>query len=549
MNLAFIESTQTGLHIFPRHSSSHTWAPFTNATTFRLLKWFYNSDKKTLEDLDRLVYDVLLQPDFSVHECEDFSAAREARRLDKPDIFNSDVWKQDSVEIRLPQKDFAWNSETEAPVVKVDGVWHRSLTEVITSAFQDSLASNFHLKGYKEMWKASEDSPAERIYGEVYTSPAYLEMEEKVRAAQAQLDMEMASKSDTSDTDSINDIQTAPVPASPLTSTTSINSNSTVPSESDSERSSSSSTRSSPLPSPLKKPTIPPHIAIENIVVPIMVYTDSTHLANFGDASLWPGYLFVGLLSKLLTAMPDAYAAHHFVYMPELPDIIQDVYQAKFGEPAPDALLTHLKRELAQAVWHLLLDDEFKDAYRHGVIVQCWDGIFRRLFPRFFAYSADYPEKMLMACLKTLGMCLCPRCLIRKPEVSQMGTINDIKRRLTKAHQDNHPTCWRIEEARKKIFLKGKAINSTHVEALLKDESLIPTWNAFSEFFQDVNVDMNFYILFIIDLMHEFELGVFKALFIHLIRICYAIGAHAVQILNERYGPAASMSLVLMPLS
>lgn len=36
--------------------------------------------------------------------------------------------------------------------------------------------------------------------------------------------------------------------------------------------------------------------------------------------------------------------------------------------------------------------------------------------------------------------------------------------------------------------------------------------------------------------MHEFELGVFKALFIHLIRICYAIGAHVVQILNERSG-------------
>ncbi len=56
--------------------------------------------------------------------------------------------------------------------------------------------------------------------------------------------------------------------------------------------------------------------------------------------------------------------------------------------------------------------------------------------------------------------------------------------------------------------------------------------SAFSEFFQDTDLNFNFYILFIVDLMHEFELGVFKA---HLIRICYAIGAHVVQILNERY--------------
>ncbi len=59
--------------------------------------------------------------------------------------------------------------------------------------------------------------------------------------------------------------------------------------------------------------------------------------------------------------------------------------------------------------------------------------------------------------------------------------------------------------------------------------------SAFSEFFQDTDLDFNFYILFVIDLMHEFELSVFKALFIHLIWICYAIGAHVVQILNERY--------------
>ncbi len=82
---------------------------------------------------------------------------------------------------------------------------------------------------------------------------------------------------------------------------------------------------------------------------------------------------------------------------------------------------------------------------------------------------------MLMACLKTMGTCLCPRCLVRKADVHQMGTINDLKRRVTKSREDNHPTRWRIEEARKKIFLKGQAINSAHVEAFLKEESLIPT--------------------------------------------------------------------------
>lgn len=80
-----------------------------------------------------------------------------------------------------------------------------------------------------------------------------------------------------------------------------------------------------------------------------------------------------------------------------------------------------------------------------------------------------------MACLKAMGTCLYPHCLVQKADVHQMGTVNDLKRRVTNAHQDDHPTHWRIEEVRKKIFLKGRAINSAHVEAFLKDESLIPT--------------------------------------------------------------------------
>ena len=64
-----------------------------------------------------------------------------------------------------------------------------------------------------------------------------------------------------------------------------------------------------------------------------------------------------------------------------------------YGKPATREVLTHCKRELMQAIWVLLLDDRFMDAYQHGIIVRCKDGIFRCVFPRFFSYSADYPEK------------------------------------------------------------------------------------------------------------------------------------------------------------
>ena len=56
-------------------------------------------------------------------------------------------------------------------------------------------------------------------------------------------------------------------------------------------------------------------------------------------------------------------------------------------------LMTHCRREVMHAQWAILLDDEFLEAYKHGIVVKCCDGITRRFYPRILTYSADYPEK------------------------------------------------------------------------------------------------------------------------------------------------------------
>jgi hypothetical protein len=40
-----------------------------------------------------------------------------------------------------------------------------------------------------------------------------------------------------------------------------------------------------------------------------------------------------------------------------------------------------------------MLDDQFIEAYQHGIVIHCVDGVWRRVYPRIFTYSADYPEK------------------------------------------------------------------------------------------------------------------------------------------------------------
>lgn len=45
------------------------------------------------------------------------------------------------------------------------------------------------------------------------------------------------------------------------------------------------------------------------------------------------------------------------------------------------------------AQWEIILDDDFLEAYQHGMAVECYDNKSRRFYPRIFTYSADYKEK------------------------------------------------------------------------------------------------------------------------------------------------------------
>ncbi|KAF7344310.1 hypothetical protein MSAN_01911900 [Mycena sanguinolenta] len=67
-----------------------------------------------------------------------------------------------------------------------------------------------------------------------------------------------------------------------------------------------------------------PGCTLEHIILALMFWSDSTHLANFGTASLWPLYLFFGNQSKWVHGKPRAGACHHVAYMPKLPDDFND---------------------------------------------------------------------------------------------------------------------------------------------------------------------------------------------------------------------------------
>jgi hypothetical protein len=77
----------------------------------------------------------------------------------------------------------------------------------------------------------------------------------------------------------------------------------------------------------------------------------------------------------------------------QLPDSFADAYMKEFGVPPPPDVITHCRRELFHEVIKLILEGKFAEAYKHGILIKFPDGITRRVFPRFYSYSADYPEK------------------------------------------------------------------------------------------------------------------------------------------------------------
>ncbi|RDX43849.1 hypothetical protein OH76DRAFT_1300052, partial [Lentinus brumalis] len=114
-----------------------------------------------------------------------------------------------------------------------------------------------------------------------------------------------------------------------------------------------------------------------------------------------------------------------------------------------------------------------------------------------------------------------------------MGVLNDLHRR-NKVREDNADIQARIKLARKWIFEDGVPLTSVWLKRTLDPMSLTPTRNAFSAKLHE-EFGFNFYSMYVPDLMHEFELGVWKSTLAHLVRLLHAFGGDKIQRFNERY--------------
>ena len=82
-------------------------------------------------------------------------------------------------------------------------------------------------------------------------------------------------------------------------------------------------------------------------------------------------------------------------------------------------------------------------------------------------------NRILMACVRNLGNCPCPRCLIEKEYIPGLGTKVDGQRRA-KLRSCGQSYQANIEDARRSIYKLGYVVNSQAVDHVIGSESLTP---------------------------------------------------------------------------
>ena len=320
--------------------------PFANMSIWRMMRWLNTgSSSKSEGEVNRLVDDVLNTPDFRAEDLHNFNARCENGRLDEADKATplNDGFQVASITIEVPA---GQPGDPLAPrMYSVPGLHYRKLLNVIKAAFQSPLSKQFHFTPFSLMYRSPVTNKEQRVYGELYNSDEFINEHKRVQ------------------------------------------------------------NRSPPPPDD-------PGCRLEKVIAALMFWSDSTHLTNFGVAKLWPIYLFFGNLSKYIRSQPTSGACNHLAYIPsvcisnisnmcsrsyilQLPDSFESWISSwhPHWDTQRSQLMAHCRRELIQAVWRYILDDDFIHAMKYGVVVTCHDGIRRRIYPRIFTYSADYPEK------------------------------------------------------------------------------------------------------------------------------------------------------------
>ncbi len=246
--------------------------PYPNVSAFFFNRWFKSGSKQKSDGERDLLKEIVGDEDFRGADIQNanFAAIDKQLAKDVQSPWGGNGWTSSTVTVEVPllvkqtkatkqaqartaqydkRHDIVDEEARQVPIHKfeVPHIHHRSLLHILRSAIEDDPSSkDFHWHGFEERWQPPDPNvPSERVFGELYTSEAFLKAERELLSAVAEDDL-------------------------------------------------------------------------PRVIAAIMVWSDATHVAQFGQAKMWPIYLFFGNLSKYLRCRPSSKAAHHLAFLPSV---------------------------------------------------------------------------------------------------------------------------------------------------------------------------------------------------------------------------------------
>jgi len=128
----------------------------------------------------------------------------------------------------------------------------------------------------------------------------------------------------------------------------------------------------------------------------------------------------------------------------------------------------HIAMELCSSVRMEYLEGCFRESSLTQPIIQKS----ALLFVFAFHGNTNICFRVLIATIKDMGSCPCPRCLIPKTSFGLLGLFRDMRDRLASLRIYCLP---RVTKAREFIYRWGNTVDGSKVQATLGEGSWVPT--------------------------------------------------------------------------
>lgn len=259
-----LDVTSEDLQDIPKDKHQN-YGPYPNRSSFVLGEWNWNDQVQKSKASFKSLVNIIADPDFhpaDIRETPWEAIDEELGSSELPEtnsseglpfwVKNDARWTKTPITISVP-----FHRYTVSPGPRdyvIPDFYHRSIVSILQEALSHSLDGlHFHYEPYELYWKKNVGEGPIRVFGELYTSSAFVDAH---RALQA------------------------------------------------------------------KPPE--PGCGLPRFVAGLMLASDSTHLTSFGNAKVWPQYLYFGNHSKYRRCKPSCHLCYHVAYfqrVSNLPEI------------------------------------------------------------------------------------------------------------------------------------------------------------------------------------------------------------------------------------